>query len=86
MTETPYTGAAQAKLNTLSIVAIIGGFLVPLVGIVVGIIALRQIKETGERGHGLALAGIIVGIALIVIYLLVGIISAVAGAAISSGY
>lgn len=86
MTETPYSGAAQAKLNTLSILAIIGGFVVPLIGIILGIFALRQIKETGERGHGLAMAGIIVGIALIVIYALVGIISAVAGAAMYSSY
>ncbi|RFA16313.1 hypothetical protein B7R21_02750 [Subtercola boreus] len=86
MTDTSYTGSAPAKLNTLSIVAIIGGFLVPLVGIVLGFFALRQIKETGERGHGLAMAGIIVGIALTVIYALIGIIGAVAGAAISSGY
>jgi hypothetical protein len=86
MTQTPYTGAAQSKLNTLSIVAIIGAFVVPIVGVVVGIISLRQIKQTGERGHGLALAGVIVGIALIVIYLLVVIISAVAGAVSYSSY
>ncbi|RFA18045.1 DUF4190 domain-containing protein [Subtercola boreus] len=86
MSGTPYAGANPVKLNTLAIVAIIGGFVFPLAGIICGVISLRQIKETGERGHGLALGGIIVGIAVIIIGLLVGIISAVAGAAMGAGY
>lgn len=51
----------QPPLNTLSIVALVGGFLVNIVGIVCGHIALSQIKRTGERGRGLALAGLIIG-------------------------
>ena len=31
------------------------------VGLVLGIVARRQIRQTGEQGDGLALAGIIVG-------------------------
>ncbi|MDP9428516.1 MAG: DUF4190 domain-containing protein [Actinomycetota bacterium] len=31
------------------------------VGLVLGIVARRQIRETGEQGDGLALAGIIIG-------------------------
>jgi hypothetical protein len=38
-----------------------------IVGIVLGIVALNQIKQTGQGGRGLALAGIIVGAAFIVI-------------------
>ncbi|MDP9429602.1 MAG: DUF4190 domain-containing protein [Actinomycetota bacterium] len=36
-------------------------FIFSPVGLVLGIIARRQIRETGEQGSGLALAGIIVG-------------------------
>jgi hypothetical protein len=57
-----YTPAPRT--NVLAIVAIILGFLVPIGGIVTGHIALSQIKKTGEAGHGLALAGTIVGYVL----------------------
>jgi hypothetical protein len=57
----PYAGAPVAKTNTLAIVAIILGFVVPIGGIITGHIALSQIKKTGEQGHGLALAGTILG-------------------------
>jgi hypothetical protein len=53
-----------AKTNTLSIVALILGFLVPIGGIITGHIALGQIKKTGEAGHGMALAGTILGYVL----------------------
>ena len=32
-----------------------------IVGIVLGVVALNQIKQTGQGGHGLAIAGIAVG-------------------------
>jgi hypothetical protein len=50
-----------------------------ILGVVFGIIALRQIKQTGQAGHGLALAGLIVGgigIAFGVVYLIFIIIVA----------
>ncbi|MEF2976269.1 DUF4190 domain-containing protein [Subtercola sp. YIM 133946] len=84
MTTPAYTPATTAKFNVLSIVSIIGAFLIPLVGIVTGVIALRQIKTTGERGRGLALAGTILGIAFLAIYLIVVVISAIVGATSSS--
>lgn len=49
------------KTNTLSIVALILGFLVPIGGIITGHIALGQIKKSGEAGHGMALTGTILG-------------------------
>jgi Domain of unknown function (DUF4190) len=52
------------KTNVLAIVAIILGFVVPIGGIITGHIALSQIKKTGEAGHGLALAGTILGYVL----------------------
>lgn len=49
------------KTNTLAILSLIFGFLVNIVGIVLGFVALNQIKRTGEKGRGLAIAGIVVG-------------------------
>ena len=47
--------------NTMAILALVMAFIVAPAGVVLGIIARRQIRETGEQGEGLALAGIIVG-------------------------
>jgi hypothetical protein len=33
-----------------------------IVGIVLGVIAMNQVKQSGEKGHGLAIAGIAVGV------------------------
>src|SRR5690606_13937548 len=43
------------------IVAFIGSFFLGLAGIICGHIARGQIKRTGERGRGLALAGTTIG-------------------------
>jgi hypothetical protein len=85
---TPYTGAQQPaqRTNTLAIVALILGIVVPIGGIICGPIALRQIKRTGENGRGLALAGLIIGIVLTLIGIVVTIAYiALIAAAISSG-
>ena len=47
--------------NTLAILALVMAFVFSPVGLVLGVVARRQIRETGEQGDGLALAGIIVG-------------------------
>lgn len=42
----------------------------PIVGLVLGIIALNQIKKTGQDGRGMALAGVIIsGISIVMIVL-----------------
>jgi len=45
----------------MAILALVMAFVFAPAGLVLGIIARKQIKETGEEGDGLALAGIIVG-------------------------
>jgi hypothetical protein len=68
----PY--AVGQKTNTLAIVALVSIFVCSPASLVLGIIARNQIKQTGEGGNGMALAGIIVGaisIALIVLYIAV---------------
>ena len=49
----------SAKTNTMAIAAIITTFLFPLVGLILGIIALKQIKQSKEAGRGLALTAVI---------------------------
>lgn len=51
----------------------------PILGIIFGIIALGKIKQTGEGGRGLAIAGIAIGAVLIVVGIVVGILSAITG-------
>ena len=59
-----YQPGMAPPTNTLAIIALVLGFVVPLGGIICGHIALGQIKRTGESGHGLALAGAIIGYVL----------------------
>jgi hypothetical protein len=47
--------------NTMAILALVMAFIVSPVGLVLGIVARRQIRRTHEEGNGLALAAIIIG-------------------------
>ncbi len=65
---TPQPGSGE--LNDLAVLALIAsciGLSVP--GLVMGHIALRQIKKSGETGRGFALAAVIVGYAITVLVL-----------------
>ncbi|MFJ2257868.1 DUF4190 domain-containing protein [Streptomyces sp. NPDC087844] len=55
----PYN--TPAPVNGLAISALVLGVLcfLPLVGLVLGLVALGQIKRKGERGKGMAIAGIV---------------------------
>jgi hypothetical protein len=92
----PPQGYAQAgyapagpRTNTLAIVALILGFVVPLGGIICGHIALGQIKRTGEGGHGLALAGAILGYvftALTILYIVFIVVIGFAAVGSAGGF
>jgi hypothetical protein len=57
-----YPPAAWGRpTNTVAILALVMAFVFAPAGVVLGIIARKQIRRTGEDGAGLALAGIIVG-------------------------
>jgi len=43
---------------------------------VLGIIALNEIKRTRQDGYGLAVAGIVVGVATLIVYLVLIMFSA----------
>jgi peptidyl-prolyl cis-trans isomerase B (cyclophilin B) len=79
VTSDPYAPAQYLApprpTNVLAIISLIAscvGFTVP--GIIMGHIALHQIKRTGEGGHGLALAGVIVGYVLFAIVLILVVV------------
>ena len=49
----------------------------PVLGIIFGVLALNKIKQTGQGGRGLAIAGIAIGAVLIVFGIIGGILNAV---------
>ena len=51
------------------------GILIPIVGAVLGVVALSQIKRTNQQGRGLAIAGIVVGAtaAVLLVLLVLGV-------------
>ncbi|MFD7439107.1 DUF4190 domain-containing protein [Streptomyces sp. NPDC059861] len=66
----PYPPPGLPPVNGAAIAALVLGILcfLPAVGLVLGLIALRQIKRKGERGKGMAIAGAVlstVGLALL---------------------
>ena len=79
---------ATSRTNTLAIVSLaagigsffahilpgVGGFTVALIAVITGYMARRQIKETGEQGMGIATAGMIIGIAHLLLIVLVVIV------------
>jgi hypothetical protein len=76
---------AGTQTNTLAVVSLgagilsffahivpgLGGFTVSLIAIITGYMARKQIKETGEKGMGMATAGMIIGIAHLALIILV---------------
>lgn len=60
------------KTNTLAIVGFILSLFLGPIGGIISIIALCQIKNTGEKGKGLAIAGIILGFGGIVLVVAIG--------------
>lgn len=81
---------ASGKTNTMSVVGLVLAFFFPIVGLVLSIIGLRQCREKGEGGRGLAIAGIVISIleiisaiVICIVYaiFIVGILNAAAGGA-----
>lgn len=63
----------QAPMNKFALVSFIGSFFIGLIGVIFGHISLSQIKKTGERGQGFALAGLIIGYTHTIIMIVVSI-------------
>lgn len=87
----PYAQAPPAGTNGKAIAALVtslAGLLLcglpSIVGMILGIIALRETRETGQDGHGLALAGVLVGALAIAGWLLYVVVMVVFALAVSS--
>jgi hypothetical protein len=66
---------AVARTNTLAILSLIFGLLGGWLGLLFGIIALSQIKRTGESGRGMAIVGIIAALIWIVVIIIGAIVA-----------
>ena len=53
---------SHPKTNVLAIVSLVMAFFVPLIGLILSIVALNQIKKSSESGKGIAIAGIVISI------------------------
>jgi hypothetical protein len=85
-----YAPAAGARTNTLAIVSLVagigsffghivpglGGFTIALIAVITGYMARKQIRETGEKGMGIATAGMIIGAAhlALIVLLIIGVL------------
>ncbi|UKN42233.1 DUF4190 domain-containing protein [Mycobacterium lepromatosis] len=72
-------GATQPGMNVIAIASLISSFtglvccIGSIVAIVLGAIALEQVKRTRQEGFGLAVAGIVIGIATLLVSLIVAV-------------
>jgi hypothetical protein len=76
----------EPKYNLFSLISFISAFFLSVPAVVMGHMALSEIKKTGERGRGLALAGLILGylgtlagLALTVLLIVVALASPTSG-------
>jgi hypothetical protein len=76
-----YSQQPGRRTNSLAIASlccgigqIIAGAIAGIVAIVLGMVALRQIRETGQDGRGMAVAGIVLGIVGILLTVLLVIV------------
>jgi len=85
-----YAPAAGTRTNTLAIVSLVagigsffghiipglGGFTIALIAVITGYLARKQIRETGEKGMGMATAGMVIGAAhmVLIVLLVIGVL------------
>ena len=85
----PYPYAPVATTNTMAILALVFAFVFAPAAIVMGHVAKKQIRRTGEQGEGLATAGLWLGYiftGLSVAFCALWIVLAAAGIWSSSSY
>lgn len=75
----------STSMNVLSVVAFVISLLgFNIIAIILALVGLSQIKRTGERGRGFAIAAIWIGIISIVLFVII-LIAAIAISASSAG-
>jgi hypothetical protein len=80
----PYAPPPVASTNTMAILALVFAFVFAPAAIVLGHIAKKQIRQSGEQGGGLATAGLVLGYiftGIMVLYCAGVIVAIVIGAA-----
>lgn len=76
--EAPHAVAGpEAPYNVLSIVGFALSFFNSISGAVLGFIALSDIRKTGQRGRGFALAAVIISFALLAVRIIVILVLAI---------
>ena len=84
----PYRPAKPPGTNGKAIAALVASLagllccLPSIAGVILGVMAMRETRRTGQDGYGIALAGVIIGgpaIAVMVFYLLVMVAISVSG-------
>jgi hypothetical protein len=82
----PFPGYGWRRpTNQLAVLALLLAFVLGPVGLVLGLVARRQVQQTGEAGDGLALAAVVIG-GIATTLIVVGVVLSVALlAALSSG-
>lgn len=60
------------RSNNVAIVGFIFAFFIPLVGLICSIIGVNNAKNCGGSGKGLAIAGIIISIVMMILYSVIG--------------
>ena len=71
--------------NTMAILSLVLAFVFAPAGLIIGIIARKQIHRTNEDGAGLALAGIIVGGIFTAFFVLLILVWIIAFATLANG-
>lgn len=61
----------SSKTNTMAILGFIFAFLFPIVGLILSIIGLNQAKARNEHGKELALAGLIISIVFMCLFVFI---------------
>jgi fumarate reductase subunit D len=77
----PPQGAGTNSMAIASLVCSLFGWLCvigPILGLIFGFLALGQIKQTGQGGRGMAIAGIVIGGLVIAASIVFGILGAIA--------
>lgn len=75
-----YQAAPQAPTNVLAVVAFVLSLLgFNIIAIILGAVALSQVKRSGERGRGFAIAAIIIGAAAFIVIAILVVLGIIAG-------
>ncbi len=70
--------APSGRTNTFAILSIVFSLFGSLLGVIFGHVALSQIERTGDEGRGLAIAGLAIGYAGLVLLAILGAAAAFA--------